>query len=170
MRYEYGVTLLETMMTVSIAAVVAVTAVPGMVELVRDARRDASVVDMVSFLNYARSEAIVLGHRVTLCPSEDGVSCLGLPLWEMGWIAFADRDGDGAVDVDETVLRIHGTLPPSNTLRGGRRQITYQSTGFSAGYNDTLELCDDRGNLKAKSVVVSMQGRVRVKLGAAGCP
>lgn len=170
MRFEYGVTLLETMVTMSIAAILAATAVPGMVDLIRDARRDASIIDMVAFLSYARSQAIMSGHRITLCPSKDGASCLGQPLWEAGWIVFADRDGDGAVDASETILRIHGALPTSNTLRGGRRQITYQSTGFSAGYNDTLELCDDRGNAKARSMVVSMQGRVRVKEGAAVCP
>lgn len=170
MRRELGTSLLETMVVVAIAAVLAATGIPGLVDLMRDVRQDTSMLEMISSLSFARSEAVMRGHRVTLCPSTDGAACLGRSFWDSGWIVFTDIDGDGQVDAGETILRSHGPLHPSSTLRGGRLRITYQSTGFSAGYNDTIELCDERGNAGARSLVVSQQGRVRVSRGAHSCP
>lgn len=170
MRRVQGASLLETMVVMAIVAVLAAIGIPGMVGLVRDVRQDTSVLEMISSLSFARSEAVMRGRRVTLCPSTDGVACLGRSFWDSGWIVFTDIDGDGQVDAGEAILRSHGPLHPSSTLRGGRLRITYQSTGFSTGYNDTLELCDARGNAGARSLVLSQQGRVRVTRGAHGCP
>lgn len=170
MRGQLGMTLLEMAFTLAIAIVLVTVAVPGMLDWIRDVRQDTGVLDMVSYLNYARSEAVKRGYRVTVCPSEDGARCLGQAIWEKGWIAFDDVDGDGTVDTHEDVLRVHGPLAASDTLRGGRHRITYQSSGFSRGFNDTLKLCDGRGNEKAKSMVISMQGRVRIQAGAKTCP
>jgi type IV fimbrial biogenesis protein FimT len=170
MKRERGVTLLEAMVVVSIAAILAVLAVPGMLELIWDARQEASAMDMYLHLNYARSESIRRGYRVAVCPSRDGASCLGAAIWESGWIVFADLNSNGIVDGAETILRAHGKLDEGSTMRGSRQRITYQSTGFSPGYNDTLKLCDVRGAARARSVVINMVGRVRVVTGAASCP
>ena len=169
MRYEYGVTLLETMVTVSIAAVLVATGAPGMVDLVQDARQGTAMYEIVSYLSFTRSEAIKRRQRVTLCPSKDGLACMEQARWELGWMVFADADGDGMAGPDEAILKVHGPLHVSSTLRGSRKRITYQSQGFSAGFNDTLEYCDGRGNAQGKRVVISMQGRVRVQAGGKNC-
>lgn len=166
---QRGVTLLETMMTLSIAAIMAVTGIPGMVNLVQDVRQDTAVYDMISCLSFTRSEAIKRRHRVTLCPSRDGMNCLAESAWELGWMVFFDRNGDGTVNRGETILQVHGPLHAPGTLRGGRKRITYQSLGFSNGYNDTLEYCDGRGNAKGKRIVISMQGRIRIQAGGINC-
>lgn len=170
MKRERGVTLLETMVAVLIAAILATLAVPGMLELIRDARQSGYVMDMVSHLNHARSEAIRRGSKITVCPSLDGVACLGAGQWHAGWITFVDANGNGEVDVPETILYVHGKLDAGSSLLGTRSHITYQSSGFSVGYNDTLRLCDARGSTKARRVIISMQGRVRQAMGASSCP
>ena len=157
------------MVTLAIAAILLTLGVPGMTEFVRDVRRDARVSDLVVALNYCRSEAIKLGHEVTLCPSADGATCVGKAEWEHGWIVFADVNSNGVVNGGETILRVWGAIFDDGTIRGGKKRITYQSTGFSLGYNDTLRICDVRGVEKAKSVIVSMQGRARVVAGASQC-
>jgi hypothetical protein len=56
------------------------------------------------------------------------------------------------------------------TLRGARKKLVYRGDGFSAGYTDTLSVCDARGTEYARSVIVSNTGRVRVRDKADVCP
>lgn len=167
---QRGLTLVETMVTVSIVAILAATAIPGMADLIRDTRRNASVSDIVTALNLARSESVRRGAAVTVCPSTNGVDCTGDVFWEKGWIVFADRNGNETVDGAETVLKRWPARNDIATLRGARKKVVYRSDGFSAGYTDTLKVCDARGADYARSVIVSNTGRVRVKDKADACP
>lgn len=165
-----GATLLEAMITLVIVAILMSLGIPGMIDFVRNARRDSQVSDLVVALNYARSEAIKRGHQVTLCPSLDGHNCNGDMLWETGWIVFADPNTNGIVDNGELVMRAREATSSGGTVRSGKRRLTYQRDGFSTGFNDTLRVCDQRGTAEARSVIVSMQGRVRVASQASACP
>jgi type IV fimbrial biogenesis protein FimT len=126
--------------------------------------------DLVTMLNYARSEAVKRNQRITVCSSTTGTSCAGSTTWDSGLIVFADTDGDGVVDGGEDVLQVRQGLEGSNTLRGADNRVTYQSTGFSPGFNGTFRLCDARGITTARAIVVSMQGRVSTSTGTASCP
>jgi len=88
--HQRGMTLLEMMVTISIVVILVTTGVPGMIELIRDTKQSTYVMDIVSHLNYARTEAIKRGRMVTVCPSNDGAACLGVARWHSGWITFAD--------------------------------------------------------------------------------
>jgi len=76
------------------------------------------------------------------------------------------------VDAGETILWKREASDDSVTIRGGasRRRITFDSSGFSAGYNVTLKVCDQRGREHARSVLVSNTGRARIRNGASACP
>lgn len=169
MRQEQGVSLLETMVVVAIVAVLVVTGIPSIVDLIRDTKRDSSVLNMVSSLNYARSEAIRRGCRVTVCPSMYGRDCNGDVRWETGWIVFTDPNANGRVDLGELILRVNASAV-GETIRGSKHRITYQGSGFSLGFMDTLRVCDSRGLAQARSIVVNMPGRVMVGRGATACP
>ncbi len=167
---QRGVTLVETMATVTIAAILAATAIPGMTDLIRDTRRNASVSDIVTALNVARSESVRRGTSVTVCPSATGLACNGDTRWESGWIVFSDRNGNEIVDGAEAVLKSWPARSDVSSLRGARRKVVYRGDGFSAGYTDTLKICDERGTDHARSVIISNTGRVRVKSQADACP
>lgn len=170
MSREGGVTLVETMVTVAIAAVLLALAVPGLIDFMRDVRLDSRVADMVGALSFTRSEAIKRGHPVTLCPSSDGASCRTDKIWEAGWIVFSDPNANGDVDTGEQILRMQGAPDGNGTLRGGRKKVTYKSSGFSPNNNDTLRFCDPRGTEKARRVIINNQGRARVTKQTDTCP
>jgi type IV fimbrial biogenesis protein FimT len=182
---QSGFTLIELLVTVSIAAVVLTIAIPNFIAFVQNTRITSQANDMVTSLNYARSEAIKRGIRTTVCSSATGTSCAASTTWETGWLVFVDCnnnntadpalavcpdwDADGAAD-GEPILQVRQVLEGGNTLRTGVVQrVTYQTTGFSNS-GDTFRLCDTRGTASARAIVVSLQGRVATNPVTAQCP
>lgn len=182
---QSGFTLIELLVTVSIAAVVLSIAIPNFIVFVQNTRITSQANDLVTSLNYARSEAIKRGIRTVVCSSATGTSCAASTTWETGWLVFVDCntnntvdpalavcpdwDADGAADA-EPILQVRQVLEGGNTLRTGVVQrVTYQSTGFSNN-GDTFRLCDTRGTASGRAIVVSLQGRVSTNPGTAQCP
>lgn len=157
-----GFTLIELMVTLAVSAVVLSFGIPGFQSVIRDNRMTTQYNQFVSALNVARSEAVKRGVGVTTCKrNAAGSDCNNAGNWEDGWIIFTDINNDGAVDANETVLRVHERMNGNNTLRGTRNRITYNAQGFAIGFADTFKLCDSRGATHAKGLVISNSGRPR---------
>ena len=170
LRRQPGFTMIELLITISIAAILLAVAVPNFITFVQNGRLTGQANDFVTALNYARSEAIKRGVRVTICSRATDTSCSGSTTWDSGLLVFVDNNGDGARDAGETVLQVRQALENGNTLRGAVQQrVTYQSTGFS-GFADTFRLCDTRGTASGRSITVIPQGRVSIAPGTTSCP
>lgn len=168
-RTATGFTLIELLVTVSVMIILITIAVPNFMVFIQGNRLTSQANDLVTALNYARSEAIKRGVRVTVCSSNDGASCLGSNTWDTGWIVFIDTNGDGVVG-GEQVIQARGPLEAGNTMRTTTNRITYQNSGFS-GMPATFRLCDDRGVAAARPIVANFQGRVAVNAPpTASCP
>jgi type IV fimbrial biogenesis protein FimT len=181
-----GFTLVEVIIVVVIAAILAAVAMPNLAEFLRNNRRAAVLNDLVTAVNYARNEAITRGLRVTLCQSTDGASCTGAPPgngnFAAGFIVFIDGQTPGVVDVaapplpaDRVLRAFEPTLGGGTTLRGlgnaadavGR--LSYLANGFPAypGYalnpaSVRFVYCDERGAAAARAVVVAATGQPRI--------
>lgn len=94
---QRGVSLIETMLALTIAAVLGTASVPAMSGALERQRLGATTNDFVASLNLARSEAVRRGSAVAVTPA-DGAS------WASGWMVFADDDDDGKRDAGEQVL------------------------------------------------------------------
>lgn len=161
LRGQSGFTLIELLVTIAIAAILLTVAVPNFITFVQNNRLTSQANDLVTAFNYARSEAIKRGVRVTVCSRLNDTTCAGANTWTTGWLVFVDADGDGAVSGAQ-VLQVRQPLENTNTLiSAGLQRVTYQNTGFS-GFAGTLRLCDTRGTASARAIVVSAQGRVRI--------
>ena len=168
-RAEAGFTLIELLVTLAVMIILISIAVPNFITFIQGNRLTSQANDLVTVLNYARSEAIKRGVRVTVCSSNDGASCLGSTTWDSGWIAFVDTNGDGVVG-GEQVMQARGAIEAGNTLRTTITRITYQNSGF-AGAPATFRLCDERGTAAGRPIVINFQGRVAVNASpTASCP
>ncbi len=129
-RTECGFTLLELMVAVAVVRIVAAIGYPSMTAIITSNRLGAATNEMVATLQLARLEAVRLNRTVTVCRSDDGVTCSAGTVWD-GWITVADLDRDGAVD---DVLRTSEVpaavqLRASTAIENGR--IAFRSDGLA---------------------------------------
>ncbi len=103
-----GITLVELMTTVSVAAVTLSLGVPAFTGVQASMLRTQASMEMIASFSLARSEAARRGVSVTVCPpNTDGTACSSdhSPNWASGWIVFTDPDEDRNIDsgTDEIV-------------------------------------------------------------------
>jgi type IV fimbrial biogenesis protein FimT len=129
-----GFTLIELMVTVAIAAVLAGLAAPSMRDLIASNRLKSHTSALHTSLLLARSEAIKRNSRVVLCKSPDGVTCVTAGDWQQGWVVFADASNDAMLDAGELVIQKVAALSGDFLLRGDGNlvdYVSYSSTGAS---------------------------------------
>lgn len=88
-RSTGGFSLLELMVTIFVAAILAAIAVPSFRATIQRHRLLAAADDLQAAVQYARTEAVLRATYVSLCPSTDSVSCASSTTWDTGWIVYS---------------------------------------------------------------------------------
>ncbi len=158
-----GLTLVELLVALALVALLVGLGVPGLGDLIASSRVKATATRFMGHVNMARTEAIVRGQRVVLCPSRDGAGCLADGLWHAGWLMFVDRDGDREHAVDEPLLQAAGPATAVRLVTSRmRRRLVFQPTGLSPASNGTYTVCSLRPATAPLAVIVSNTGRARL--------
>ena len=135
--------------------------------------RTASIANqLITALNYSRSEAIKRGLQVTV--KHKGSTGR---VWENGWDIFTDNNGDGVMNSPDQLLRTYEALPEGYSLRTGGNYagwVAYLAMGNSRGSsglaNGTFTLCDSsRNNKQSRGIIINNVGRVRTETGKGRC-
>src|SRR5690348_2467245 len=92
-RCKRGFTLLELMVTLAVASVLVVIAVPSFRDLLRRNQVSSASNALLADLSYARSEASMRGSIVSICPSTDGTTCTSTQAYESGWLVYTYSAG-----------------------------------------------------------------------------
>lgn len=159
---QSGLTLIELMIALAVAAIVASVTLPAMRELQQRQRIDATAHDLVAHINQARINAVMQREITIVCPSLDGRECSGGNRWEHGWIVFRDPDRNRRPDTGNDLLRVGNGARELLIDSAGRTRIRYQPTGTAGGTNLTIKLCDPGDPERSRAVIVSNPGRPRV--------
>lgn len=161
-----GLTLLELLAVIAIAAILSGLAIPALDRVVLNARRAATMESLVRAAWFARTEALRRGRPVILCGSDGRNACAsGTDAWSRGWLV-------AAADAPDTVLRRGpGAVDPRARLVANRDAFSFEPHDRRST-NGTLAWCDGRGPAAARAVVIAPTGRPRLEHGAGslGCP
>ena len=164
-----GFTLIELLITLSVAGIMLTIAAPSYRAFVQDSQLIAQSNSLHSAIMLTKSEAVKRSSPATICSSTNGTACNGGAVWSNGWLIFADTNNDNGVDANE-IIQVGSPLSGGNVLNyNGGARVTFAASGFSAGFNGTFSLCDDRGAAKAKFLILNNQGRLRTETGGGAC-
>lgn len=168
-----GFTLIEVIVVMVIIGVATLIALPSFKSFTRSSHASSAANDLVSTLNFARSEAIAQSVNVTVCKSDDfatpacNETTAGAPAtgeWNIGWMVFVDIDGNGVFDGTDTVLRVYSPPGGNVTMVGNEKvakRLTYAKTGFfSEIFNGTITVTSGS---KSIQIVTSNNGRIITK-------
>ena len=161
---QYGVTLLELMLVITVAAVILGIAIPNFREFMLNSRMTSAVNDLHVAVHLARTESIKRNAQTVVCFSADPSAAL--PECDgdgsQGWVVFVDDDLDDViessdrnlqVDAGEEVILRHVGLSETIAVRSepasNAGYIAFNRSGFTITAADDVEsvvMCDQRGN------------------------
>ena len=151
-----GFTLIEMMVTIAVAAMLLMIAVPSFRNASLSSQLRSAANDFIASSNFARSEAIKRGSAVTLCVSTDGSTCAAGG-WEQGWIVLSGT----------TVLQHESAAPNGFKLSaaGSVATLSFQPIGIGATPT-TLTVCRATPTVGAEERVVTLDatGRAWVQI------
>ena len=127
-----GFTLIELVVTMAIAAVLMMVAVPSFVNFQRNSQLTSLTNSLVASIYAARGEAMKTGFNAFVVPTANGSD------WTTGWIVFVDNNRDNAFSAtDDTLVQTQPALESYFTASGTGSSgetpayIMFSSSGYS---------------------------------------
>jgi type IV fimbrial biogenesis protein FimT len=160
-RPQKGFTLLELLVAIAVLAILLGVGVPGFFEIIASNRITTQTNELVSALNYARSEAVKRGDPVSVCSTPDGATCAASNDWSAGWIVFTDSTGAiGALDAPTDELLQVWPATDGLALNAGGNFVRYAATGMATTATAFTLYKSGCGGPKARNISVATTGRV----------
>lgn len=168
---QTGFTLIELLITIAIATVLMLVAVPSFLQFQRNAQLSDAVSSFISAANTARANAMKQGLNTYMVPNT-GTD------WSSGWMVYADSNWNDVYDAatDEVILR-HEALSadvainiPTGSLADG--YLKFNGSGYprlktGAFGGATIKMSNTS---RKSSIIIDPAGRVRsCKTDSTGC-
>lgn len=172
-----GFTLVELMITLTVASILVGLMIPNMRDFIRNNRLSGGVNDMLHSLQVARTEAIKRQNgNVVWCGTANPTAATPTCDYATfaGWFVFQDTNGNWQHDNGEPVIERHDLLDATVTVKtdANDRIVSFSPSGFAnpAGARvpvATIVLCDSRSVVRygtqasARALLISPTGRAR---------
>lgn len=160
---QTGITLIELMITLVVAAILVSLAAPNFRGLIETNRISTLHDKMTASLQLARSEAINRSRTITLCGSNNQTTCSGT--WSDGWIIFLDDNADRNFDSGTDTLLKASTVDNDGyslvLISDVITTLQFNSEGRATA-RGSYQICGPSGNdTEARGIVVDFSGSTR---------
>lgn len=165
-----GFTLIELMITITVAAVLLGIAVPSFTSLLINNRLNSQANEMVAMFGLARSEATKRGAEVRVA-AQDATD------WAKGWRVLVDNNKDGDFNDAEDIISVLAPFENSTVVAGGSNNldipgvVVFDSRGALTPRGDVFSaVISDPGCTgdQKRTLIVSTTGKPSVTRSA--CP
>ena len=171
MERHKGFTVVELLITIVVVSILLATAVPSILQMVKNNRVTMQANKLVTSVQLGRNEAVKRGTRTTVCAANTTLdNCAGSSNWANGWIVFSNLDNDSTADTgtgecDDTEDCIMRTSEGINnsTLTGSDSVIHFLPTGLTDNGPVTFTLtANDCEKEQERSIIVTLQGHTTI--------
>jgi len=165
-KRQYGYTLVELMLVLTIGGILFSMAVPAFGAMMARQRLAVGVDTLFADLQLSRSEAITRSRSIFIGRSQDGENCINTGAWDDGWMVFVDINKNNQRDTDEQILRIQQAMHQNIDITFGSLNSTgirFKSDGTGT-FNGTFTFCDGLGNAAPRAIIFYYSGRPRYAL------
>lgn len=167
-----GFTLVELMVTLSVATILALVASPSLITYKRNVELTSATNTLFAAINAARGEAMKRGMNAVVLPA-DGVN------WTSGWVVFIDTNRNRTYDATtDTLVLTQGPLSSylvvsgTGNAAGTSPYIIYDASGYARLANGSpvanLSLSLSRNDVSGSAVYeetrrikIARTGRIR---------
>jgi type IV fimbrial biogenesis protein FimT len=168
MKKTRGFTLVELLITLAIAGILAGLAGPSFFEMIQNNRITSTTNHLISHINYARSEAVRLNRAVNIARTSGTANDLS-----QGWTIYSDagsvtgNTAYSAGDGDIILRQFEGYGNRNITLFTdvtGNQWIAFAPNGTLAegGNRVFIAVCDTRGVNNGRLITIGLTGRVAI--------
>ena len=159
-RTSKAVSLVELMATLAVMVILAIVATPSLASLIQRTRVRSQTDALLAAFALARSEAVMRGVPIIVCPGRHGIACDRAASWHEGWFVAPDPYRD-ARRLGPPIWVEQGTGNPSVRGLGTRPYSRFYPDGTSRGHNLTVVFCMAGKPDSAQAVVLATSGRAR---------
>jgi len=183
MKRHSGFTIMELLIVVTVAGILAAIGGPAMGTFIKNNRLQSKTHAVMADILFARGESVTRKKRVVMCRSANSAaappSCGGTAndYGVGGYIIFVDEDGDSAFDNGtEELLRRGPAASKSVTVMANAQvnnNLVFRPDGSTdeSGGTGQFAICDDRPDADGlgRRLDVPPHGRPRIRTGITDC-
>ena len=161
---QSGFTLLELMITITIAVIITFAVTAGWQGLIDRTTSQRVRSTMVQAFADARSQAVTANQVTTLCPLDSNLACSSD--WGGTISVFTDPNNDRALTATTELIHTHhpmssGSLTASNSGPAERRYFQYKPDGSAKGTIGNVVWCPNSGDAtRAIQLRMNFGGRI----------
>lgn len=159
--------MIELMIVLTIAAILAMVAAPSFADFINNTRQSSTMSQLTSDLNRARNEAIKRNSWVMVCARNSaGTDCGTGTNWQNGWLVCYDKDTDNSCDTDDLAnnpnpLVIRQAFNANLTLIGSAAFVRFNPNGTQGtGGAATLTLSGSWAGAQSKVANIAATGNI----------
>jgi len=153
-----GFTLIELMVTITVAAILLTIGVPSLVSLYEGMRVNNNITKIHDIMVFARNQAVSYGTTVNVCPFATATSCGTSTDWSKGIRVYIGTDKE---------LRAIDGFHSSDKITGTVDSLTFSADGLSSG--GTLIYCPGGKTAESKGVIVNVGGIISYGANGSSC-